>query len=124
MEVSMQKLTAVCVAIGLGGSMLLLSSCAPSDLQAIVANGTAATTSEKKFLPTHPARVKLYYGHVPTHYQVIGHVSADNYSLIGTPHTQIGIDEELKKQAASIGGKGVIHIQSVLDRTTGDVIRP
>ena len=30
---------------------------------------------------------------------------------------------QLKKQAASIGGMGVININSVLDRTTGDVIR-
>lgn len=103
-------------------SMFFLSGCVSSDIQAIVANGTA--TSNDKLAPTNSAKVRLYFGNqgLPKYYKVIGRVSADNYSIIGTSHTQNFISAEMKKQAASIGGTGVINISSALDKTMGDVI--
>jgi hypothetical protein len=49
-------------------------------------------------------------------------VSADHYIFAAIPHSEASIAEELKKQAAALGGTGVINITAGLDRTTGDVI--
>jgi hypothetical protein len=108
----------------IGASVILLSGCAPSDQQTVLANGSAVSSSNMKLKATTPNKVKIYFGNagVPKHYRVIGHVSADNYSMIATPHSQEAITMELKKQAASIGGTGVINVSTGLDRTTGDVI--
>lgn len=103
---------------------LLLSGCATSDMQALVGNGSAVSIAKVKLSPTKANKVKLYYGNqnLPKHYRIIGQVSADHYNMVALPHSQESIAEELKKQGASIGGTGVIDINTGLDRTTGDVI--
>lgn len=105
-------------------SSILLTGCAMSDIQSAVSNGSAVSTVDTKHKTTNPEHVKLYFGNagLPKHYQVIGHVSADNYSMIAMQYSQKSIALELKKQAASMGGTGVININTGLDRTTGDVI--
>jgi len=105
-------------------SSLLLTACAASDMQAMVSQGSVVSTAEVKLSPTKANQVKLYFGNqgLPKHYRIIGHVSADHYSFAAIPHSEASIAAELKKQAASIGGKGVINITTGLDRTTGDVI--
>lgn len=105
-------------------SIVFLSGCATSDMKAIMGDGTAVSTGNTKLAATNVSKIKLYFGNdgLPKHYRVIGHVSADNYSILATPHSQETIAAELKKQAASIGGTGVINIVTGLDRTTGDVI--
>lgn len=117
------KLKLLC-SIAVVSSACLLSACSPTDMQAITGDGTAISSSDIKRSPTNPNKVKLYFGNqgIPKHYRVIGRVSADNYSIIATPHTQEFIADQLKKQAASIGGVGVININSALDKTTGDAI--
>lgn len=108
----------------MSSAVILLSGCAPSDLQTVLANGSAVSSIDVKLKATNPNKVKVYFGNseVPKHYRVIGHVNADNYSMIATPHSQESITMELKKQAASIGGTGVINVSTAMDRTTGDVI--
>lgn len=105
-------------------SACLLSSCAMSDIQSAVGSGTAVSNDEVKHTPTNPSKVRLYFGNqnLPKHYRIIGHVSADNYTLISTSYSQESISQHLKEQAAAIGGTGVININTGLDRTTGDVI--
>lgn len=105
-------------------SVVALSGCTASDVTSLMNNGTAVSSSNTKLKATNPAKVKLYFGNagLPKHYRVIGHISADNYSMAAIPHSQETIANELKKQAASIGGNGVINIATGLDRTTGDVI--
>jgi len=105
-------------------STFLLSSCATSDIQSVVGNGTAVSNDAIKRAPTDLNKVRLYFGNqdVPKHYRIIGHVSADNYTLIATSYSQESISKHLKEQAAAIGGTGVININTGLDRTTGDVI--
>jgi len=108
----------------IGASVILLFGCTPSDLQTVLSNGSVVSSGNLKLKATNPNKVKVYFGNsgVPKHYRVIGHVSADNYSMIATPHSQESITMELKKQAASIGGTGVMNVFTAMDRTTGDVI--
>ena len=45
-------------------------------------------------------KVKLYFGNqgVPLHHKIIGHITASNYSIIGTPYSQSSIAAELKSK--------------------------
>ncbi|EKD92084.1 MAG: hypothetical protein ACD_29C00199G0002 [uncultured bacterium] len=70
---------------------------------------------------TGHAPVKIYEK-TPMHYQVIGSISADNYSLIGMEYSQDSLMRELKKQAASIGANGVMHIHQGLTQTTAEAV--
>ncbi|TAK79352.1 MAG: hypothetical protein EPO11_00130, partial [Gammaproteobacteria bacterium] len=99
------KLIASCAIIS---STLLLAGCA--DMQAAIDNGSAVSTSDVQLEPTNPNKVKIYYGNqnIPKHAKIIGQVSADHHNVIAVPCSQTCIAKELKKQAASIGGTGVI----------------
>jgi hypothetical protein len=93
-------------------------------MQATIGNGSAVSTAAVNSHPTDANKIKLYYGNeaLPKQYQAIGHVRASNYNFAGMPFSEESIAKELKKQAASIGGTGVINIKEGLDKTTGDVI--
>ena len=102
-------------------SLVLLSGCSVSDMKEAVGVGNATRTSNVKLKPIQAAQVKIY-NRVPAHYKVIGRVSADNYSLIGMEHSQKNVMAELKKQVASLGANGVLHIHAGLDQTTAEAI--
>ena len=63
-------------------SFVLLSGCSVSDMKEAVGVGNATRTSNVKLKPIQASQVKIY-NRTPTHYKVIGRISADNYSLIG-----------------------------------------
>lgn len=102
-------------------SFVLLSGCSVSDVKEAVGVGNATRTSDVKLKPIQPSLVKIY-NRTPAHYKVIGRISADNYSLIGMEHSQKNVMAELKKQAASLGANGVLHIHSGLDQTTAEAV--
>ena len=106
-------------------SAIFFSGCAASDFQAAIGNGSAVSTASLVLPKTNPNKVRLYFGNqgMSHHHKIIGHITASNYSIIGTPYSQSSIAVELKKQAASIGGTGVININTQIDRTVGDVVR-
>jgi hypothetical protein len=110
--------------IAVASVITLLSGCTASDIQTLVANGEAIPTSSVKHASIPADHVKLYYASiaVPKHYQVLGHVSANNDNVMGVPHSQKTIGEELKKQAASLGANGVININTSLESTTGEAV--
>lgn len=105
-------------------SMVILAGCSTSDMQNIVSNGNAMSTTDKGLSATTPNKVQLFYTkqNTPKHYTVVGRVSAENYNVIGIEHTQIAIAQELKNQAASIGANGVININTGLAQTIGDAV--
>lgn len=105
-------------------SLILLSGCAASDMQTLVSGGGAIPASSVKHSAVSADHVKLYYSNLnaPKHYQIVGHISANNDSLVGVPHSQQTIATELKKQAASLGANGVINISAGLEQTTADAI--
>lgn len=111
--------------IVIGSLMLSLSACSSVDVPNIMSNGSAVTTSSSNAKPTHSSDVSIYYGNqgLPNGYHIIGHISVDNYNLVGMENSQSAIANALKQQASSIGGKGVINIRTVMDKTTADVIR-
>lgn len=102
-------------------SFVLLSGCSVSDMKEAVGNGNATRTSSVKLKAVNPSEVKIY-NRTPAHYKVVGRVSADNYSLIGMEHSQKVLMSQLKKQAASLGANGVLHIHSGLEQTTAEAI--
>ena len=102
-------------------SLVLLSGCAMSDVKEAIGTGNATRTASVKLKPIQTSDVKIY-NHAPKHYKVIGRISADSYSLIGMEHLQKTVMNELKKQAASIGANGVLHIHSGLAQTTAEAI--
>lgn len=102
-------------------SLVLLSGCSVSDMKEAIGTGNATRTASVKLKPIQASQVKIY-NHTPKHYKVIGRISADNYALIGMEHSQKTVMGELKKQAASIGANGVLHIHSGLDQTTAEAI--
>lgn len=105
-------------------SSLILSGCATSDLQTMVGNGSAVSNTNTKMVAKNPKIVKIYFGNqgLPKHYKIIGHVTASHFTAIGTSYSQQSIAEELKKQAASIGGTGVMNVATGMDRSSGDVV--
>lgn len=107
-----------------GCAIVGLTACSTTDMQNLVAQGNAMSTSNTKHHAVNPSKVKLFYtGNTqPKQYQVIGRVSAENYNPVGLEHTQESIANELKKQAASIGANGVIHITSGMVQTIGDAV--
>jgi hypothetical protein len=105
-------------------SIISLTGCATSDINAMVNQGNAVSTSGTKLNSANSSRVKIYYANagLPKHYKVVGRVSAENYNMVGMEHSQASIAEELKKQAANIGANGVINVSTGLTQTTGDAI--
>ncbi len=105
-------------------SALLITGCSTADMKTMMGDGSAMQTTEAKLTPTKASTVKLYYSNIglPKHYKVIGRVSVDNFTFAGFDRSQQTIAENLREQAASIGGAGVINISTGLDQTTGDVI--
>jgi len=112
------------IAISLICASGFVVGCTAADMQTAMGNGSAVSTNNNHLAQTDPNKVKLYYGNqnLPPHYKIIGHISAANYNLVGVPHSESSIAEELRREAASIGGKGVMNITTGLDRTTGDVV--
>lgn len=102
-------------------SLVLLSGCSVSDMKEAVDMGNATRTSDVKLKPILVSQVKIY-NRTPKHYKVIGRISSDNYSLIGMEHSQKNVMAELKKQAASLGANGVLHIHAGLTQTTAEAV--
>lgn len=111
------------ILMGIACSMAL-SACAPTDVSNTFLGSSASSMDGQARKPVNTDQVKLHYGQHEAHtnQKVIGHVKVDNNNIIGLEHNQHFIDDELKKQAASIGGQGVINIQTNTQTTTGDVI--
>ena len=84
-------------------------------------NGTAVATTDTKYASTKSSQVKVY-SVAPAHYQVIGHVTADNDNRLGVAHSQSSITKELQKQAASLGANGVTNITTTTETTNADAI--
>jgi len=105
-------------------TVMLLSACTASDMQSITGSGEAIPTASTKHTAIPEQKVKIYYSNVgiPKHYEVIGRVSTSNDNMMGVPHSQQTISDNLKKQAASIGANGIINIQTTFEKTTGDAI--
>ena len=106
-------------------SMVMTVSCSTADLNSFMDGGAAVSTAKVKQRPTQQKRVKIYYesSRYPRHYRVLGQVSANNDTLWGVPYSDLSIANMLKKQAATLGATGVIHVKTTLDKTTGDAIR-
>lgn len=102
-------------------SLVLLNGCSMSDMKEAVGMGNATRTSNVKLKPIQASQVKIY-NRTPKYYKVIGRISADNYSLIGMEHSQKTVMTELKKQSASLGANGVLHIHAGLTQTTAEAI--
>ena len=111
----------VCV-LGLG--VMFLTGCSTTDVKGMVYGGSAVSTGKTQMQAINPSQVKIYYANkdVPKRYKVIGRVSVENYTLLGMTYSQLSIAEAMKKQAASIGANGVIHVSSGLAQTTGDAV--
>ncbi len=108
--------TGICLSL-----FLALGGCATSDMKELVSNGNAVSMTKTKLHPTNPSQVKIY-DVKPKHYQVVGRISADNYSMIGMEHSQKSVMSQLQKQAASVGGNGVININQGTTQTTAEAI--
>lgn len=102
-------------------SLLMLGGCSVSDMKEAVGSGNATRTSTLKLKSIKASEVKIY-NRTPKHYKVIGRISADNYTLIGMEHSQKSLMSELKKQAASLGANGVLHIHAGLTQTTAKAV--
>jgi len=103
---------------------LLLSGCATSGMDILRGGGTVMKTSAMKLPPLSPQEVKLYYNEadVPKQYTVIGHVNVSNENSLATRRSKRDIDQELRNQAAAIGGNGVICIKNEFEQVVGEVI--
>ena len=112
------------VVIGLCfSSALMLGGCATStsDLKEMVSNGNATSTTNLKLKPINASKVKIYDSRLK-HYKVVGRVSADTYNVIGIEHSQQSLMAQLRREAASIGANGVIHIHTGMTQTTAEAI--
>lgn len=102
-------------------SVITLSGCSTTD---ILASGDAAATTNQHLKATNPEQVKIYLSKkdMPKHYTVVGRVAAENYNLVGLSISQATIMTELKKQAASLGANGVIHLTTGMSKTTAEAV--
>ncbi|MBA2649405.1 MAG: hypothetical protein H0U75_07390 [Legionella sp.] len=104
-------------------SALSLTGCSSADMNAMVSNGDAVSTTGKHLKPTRSEQIKVFsQADIPKHYQVIGRVSAENYTMVGMTISQASILAELKKQAASLGAVGIASISTGLTKTTAEAI--
>lgn len=111
---------------GLCATISILSGCSGSmQLFSGAASDSATLTTNQAFEARNPHAVKIYPAgdSLPKHYRVIGHASVENYTVLGTERSQATLDQALREKAASIGGKGVIHIRRSLANTSATVIR-
>ena len=108
----------------IAGAAIALTGCNTTDMTATIGNGNGVTTSKVHHQATSAEKVKVYYSksEIPKHYQVIGRVSAQNYNIVGMTISQDNIIAELKKQAAALGAKGIVHVTSGLAQTTAEAI--
>lgn len=120
----MKKLIQTAIIITSVSAMLNLTGCSTSDMHNMVDGGESIATSSVKHASISPSHVKLYYSDlsVSKHMEILGRVSANNDNLMGIPHSQETISEELKKRAALLGANGVIHIKTGFEQTTGDAV--
>lgn len=118
----MKKLLPLSMTLLMGS--LTLAGCTASDMKTMMTNGEAIPNSHVQRKAINPSRVKLYYSNVnkPTKFVLLGRVTANNDNMLGIPHAESVVAEELKKQAASIGANAVINITTGLERTSGDAI--
>jgi PBP1b-binding outer membrane lipoprotein LpoB len=107
--------------VGMCFSALLMGGCSSMDMKEMVSSGNAMSTSAKKLERTDPQRVKIF-DTLPKRAQVVGRIAADNYSIIGMTYSQETVMNQLKKQAASVGGNGVYGIEHGLTQTTAKAI--
>ncbi len=102
------------VALGIMG--LALSGCASS----------TTTAAAGSYPPTNPGSVMLYAaGATPncSNYVSVGNVSVSTLNAMGTQRSQQRISQALQDQAASMGGTGVMNIQTSNNQQTGTAIR-
>jgi uncharacterized protein YpmB len=104
--------------------LIILSGCTASDMQMLTGNGEAIPTTSTKHAAISAEKVKLYYSNnnIPKHYEVLGRVSANNDNMVGVPHSQKTIADNLRKQAASLGANAIININLGLEQTSGEAI--
>lgn len=105
-------------------SSFTLTGCSTTDVNATLGDGNNVKTANQHFNAVNPEQVKIYYkSELPKHYTVVGRVAVQNYNIVGMTTSQESIMKELKKQAASMGANGIIHISTGLAQTTAEAIR-
>ena len=85
--------------------------------------GEAVPTTKNHYQPTNPDQVMVYHkADMPRHYKVIGHVSAENHTMLGMKLTEDRIMWQLKKEAASLGANGIKHVKTEEHKTKAEAI--
>ncbi len=77
------------------------------------------------YAPTNSSNVHLYpagANPICQNYATVGNISVTTLNSMGTQATQGQIDQSLRDQAASMGGTGVMNIQTTGNQQTGTVI--
>lgn len=82
-------------------------------------------TSNEKYEQTNPNSIEIFLSKKPDRdYDEIGKVSSDKYNGFGiAKKSEVKIQEDLKKKAASIGGNAIINVTEDFASISGIVIR-
>lgn len=107
----------------------LLNACAspryPTQLASnLIHRQTIKTTTKELYPPKNPILVTLYHPEkkILTPYKVIGVAKVSKYNLVGVKREEPIIHEMMKKLAASIGGDGLIDLNTNNDAMQANVI--
>lgn len=117
-------------AFALMSMVFLLNSCATSNKST---NQTAAnfihrqnvySMTKETYPPKNPNTVSLYLSDKTPHraYRVIGVATVSKYNLLGHHREDATIHAMMKNLAASIGGDGVINLDTHMDPVKANII--
>jgi hypothetical protein len=107
-----------------------LSACAtpnhsPTQLAANLINRQQVTTTTTESYPSKPVQtVSLYNNEKTPHtaYRIIGIATVSKFNLFGMKRQDDILNDMIKKLAASIGGDGLININSNEEKIEANVI--
>jgi len=96
-------------------SLALISGCTTEQ---------SINTSGKHFSPTSASSVKIYNSSKPSKsFEEIGRVSVSKYSNMGITRSGEEMNQQMKEQAAKIGGNAVISVSEDFANISGVVVR-
>lgn len=114
----------------LAAATLLITGCcsscrSPSQMASNVINQQSVTTTYAQQYPAkNPQQVAMYDTSKAPHaaYRVIGVATVSKYNLLGMPRKDNTVNDMMKKLAASIGGDGIMNVNTKGDTVQANVI--
>ena len=95
----------------------LITACNHTGINPNTPDAIPAKHSPYALVQVYPARADI-----PKNSKIIGKVTAQNKNPNGTKASPVEIMDELKRQAALLGGNGIVHITPGTSQTTANAV--